>query len=84
MKQTDTTPFFGICLLLLFVSACATVNPRPDYDRTAQLITQATGQESVHRPEDAALVKNKVDELLAGGVTAQEAVQLCLVNNPKL
>lgn len=84
MKQTDTIPFLGICALLLLVSACATVNPRPDYDRAAQLITQATGQESVSRPEDDALVKNKVDELLASGITAYEAAQICLLNNPKL
>jgi len=71
-------------VLLFLVSACVTVNPRPDYDRTAQLITQATGQEPVYRPDDDALVKNTVDELLAGGVTAQEAVQLCLLNNLKL
>ena len=71
-------------MLLFLVSACVTVNPRPDYDRTAQLITQATGQEPVYRPDDDALVKNTVDELLAGGVTAQEAVQLCLLNNLKL
>jgi cobalt-zinc-cadmium efflux system outer membrane protein len=84
MKQIETTPFFGRCLLLLLLSACATANPQPDYERTAQLITQATGQESVYRPDDAAVVKNTVDELLAGGVTAQEAVQLCLLYNPKL
>ena len=84
MKQTDTTPFLEICLLLLFVSACATVNPRPDYDRTAQLITQATGQKPVYHPDDEAVVKTTVEALLADGVTAQEAVQLCLVNNPTL
>lgn len=84
MKHTDTILFLGICLLLLLVSACATVNPQLDYDRTAQLITQATGQESVYRPEDEAVVKTTVDALLASGITAQEAVQLCLVNNPTL
>jgi cobalt-zinc-cadmium efflux system outer membrane protein len=84
MKQTETTPYLGICVLLLLVNACTMVSPRPDYERTAQLITQAIGQEPVYRPEDEAVVKNTVDELLAGGVTAQEAVQLCLLNNPKL
>lgn len=73
-----------MCVLLFLVSACATVNLRPDYDRAAQLITQATGQEPVYRPDDTAMVKNTVDALLAGGVTAQEAVQLCLLNNPTL
>lgn len=71
-------------VLLFLVSACATVDPRPDYDWTAQLITQAIGQEPVYRPDDEAVVKTTVDALLAGGVTAQEAVQLCLLNNPKL
>lgn len=84
MKQTQTIPFPGVCLLLLLMSACATVNPRPDYDRTAQLITQATGQESIYHPEDEAVVKNTAEALLAGGITAQEALQLCLLNNPKL
>lgn len=84
MTQTPTTSFFGMCVLLFLVSACATVNPRLDYDRAAQLITQATGQEPVYRPEDDMVVKNKVDELLTDGITAHEAVQICFLNNPKL
>ena len=52
MKQTDTIPFLGICVLLLLVSACATANPRPDYDRTAQRITQATGQKPIYRHDN--------------------------------
>ena len=83
MKQTGTILFFPLGMLL-FLSACATVNPRPDYDRAAQLITQATGQEPVYGPDDEAVVKKAVDDLLTGGLTAQEAVQLCLLNNPTL
>lgn len=84
MKLTETILIFPLGMLLLFLSACATVNPRPDYDRAAQLITQATGQEPVYRPDDQAVVKKAVDDLLANGITAQEAVQLCLLNNPTL
>jgi len=84
MTHTQTPLVRGMCALLLFLSACATVNPRPDYDRTAQLVTHATGHELVYRPEDDAVVQAKVDELLANGITAHEAVQLCLLNNPKL
>ncbi len=84
MKHRQWTAYALGCTLLLMGAGCATVNPRPDYDRTAQLITQATGQEPVYRPDDDAVVKNTVDALLAGGITAQEAVQLCLLNNPKL
>ncbi|MGE0682507.1 MAG: TolC family protein [Candidatus Binatia bacterium] len=84
MKQTQPILFGGLRVLFLLMSACATVNPHPDYERTTQLIRQATGQESVYHPDDDAVVKSTVDELLAGGVTAQEAMQLCLLNNPKL
>jgi cobalt-zinc-cadmium efflux system outer membrane protein len=82
MKQTQTIG--GMCVLLLLMSACATVNPRPDYDKAAHFVTQATGQESVYRPDDETLVASTVKELLAGGVTATEAIQLCLLNNPRL
>jgi cobalt-zinc-cadmium efflux system outer membrane protein len=84
MKQTQTTLFGGMCVLSLLVGACTTVNPRPDYDKAAHFVTQATGQESLYRPDDETLVASTVEELLAGGITANEAVQLCLLNNPRL
>ena len=81
MKQTYTTL---VGTFLLIVSGCVTVNPRPDYDRAVQLVTHATGAETVYHPEEDALIKSKLDELLTGGVTAREAAQLRLLNNPQL
>jgi cobalt-zinc-cadmium efflux system outer membrane protein len=84
MKQTKTTPLLSVGISLFLVNAFATVNPRPDYDRVVQRVTQATGQRPVYRPDDEAIVKQAVDKLLADGLTAQEAVQLCLLHNPTL
>ncbi len=63
---------------------CATIEPRLDYDRAVGHIADATGYESVYRPGDEAVVKEKVDELMTGGLTVSEAVEVCLLNNPRL
>jgi len=69
---------------LLALAGCVDVNPRMDYDRAATHIAEATGQTAVYRPGDEEIVEHKVDSLLADGVTASEAVQICLLNNPRL
>jgi cobalt-zinc-cadmium efflux system outer membrane protein len=69
---------------LVVVAGCATVNPRPDYERAAREVSQAVGHESVYQPGDEEIVARKVTELLDGGITANEASQLCLLNNPRL
>lgn len=71
-------------VLLLFSSGCAVVDPQPDYDRAVQYIAQATGQGLVYRPGREDLVASQTQALLANGLTAQEAVQICLLNNPRL
>ena len=63
---------------------CATVDPRLDYDRTARYITAATGHENIYRPGDEAVVEAKLTELMSGGLTASEAVEVCLLNNRRL
>jgi cobalt-zinc-cadmium efflux system outer membrane protein len=68
----------------LMIAGCATVHPRPDYDRAAARITGATGQAEVYQPGDEEACAARVDELLEGGITADEAVQICLLNNPSL
>ena len=71
-------------LLGLALGGCATVEPGADYGRAVSLIAQATGSAHVYSPADDAIVDTKVEELLAGGLTAEEAVQICLLNNPAL
>ncbi len=72
---------FGV---LVVVGGCATVNPKQDYDRVGQRVIEATGQDRVYRPEDDALVEELVEELLQDGISADEAVQISLLNNPSL
>ena len=43
---------FCICPALALSSGCATVNPRHDYERTADYIADATGHPDVYRPDD--------------------------------
>lgn len=63
---------------------CATVDPRPDYDRVTRHIANATGNENVYRPNDDALVDELVNELVRDGISTDEAVQISLLNNPSL
>lgn len=68
----------GLALLtggLAVTSAgCATVNPRPDFQRTARIIAQHTGIDDTYDPQAEALVEAKVSALVADGLTTNEAV----------
>ena len=66
------------------LAGCATVDPRLDYARLGRQVTEATGQERVYQPEDDDLIPGLVEELLREGITAGEAAQICLLNNPTL
>lgn len=68
-----------ICILLV---GCATVDPKRDYGAVTQHVAEATGQDSVYRPDQEDAVESRVEALLAGGLAADEAVQVCLLNNP--
>ncbi len=70
--------------IALALAGCATVDPRQDYQTTIERITEATGYETVYRPDEDELVQEQVDSLLSGGLTADEAAQVCLLNNPDL
>lgn len=76
-----------ITLCLAFgglLGGCATVDPGPDYDRAAQHVARATGHQNLYRPGDDETVEAKVQELLVDGLSADEAVRICLLNNPRL
>ena len=64
-------------------SGCATVDPRPDYRQVDQHVATALGT-PVERREDAAAAQALIDARLAGGLTAAEALELCLINNPRI
>jgi cobalt-zinc-cadmium efflux system outer membrane protein len=65
-------------------AGCATVNPRLDYERVGQLVAETTGQESLYQPGDNEWIAERLDDLLRDGITVDEAVQVCLLNNPTL
>lgn len=65
-------------------SGCATVDPTLDYDRARQHITDATGHENIYRPGNDAVVEARLDVLMTDGLTAPEAVEVCLLNNRRL
>lgn len=69
-------------LACLSVSTGCMVNASKDYDRTAQLIATRTAVTQPYQPDAEELVASRVDALLAGGLTAEEAVELTLLNNP--
>lgn len=65
----------------LLLSGCASINPGPDYERTARIIAERTGVEDVYDPQTEAAIEGKVGELLDGGLTTDEAVRVALLNN---
>lgn len=68
----------------LFIAGCATVDPRRDYDSAQRHVAEATGQAATLALEDRDAIRALVAERLNGGLTADEAVQVALLNNPKI
>jgi len=70
--------------LMLTLGGCATVDPTPDYEWARDEVTAATGEEALFQPGEEQQVAERVGELLDGGLTAQESVQVSLLNNGEL
>ncbi len=77
------TRIIAVFVLLACVSGCG-VHPEQDYRAAQQHIARATGEPDSYVPGEDHLIADKVKELLANGVTAREAVQIALLNNPTL
>ena len=72
-------------LAVLVVSVgCATVNPKPDYDRTRALIERSTGVAESYSPEEDELLADELSAYLSDGLTLDEATRIALLNNRKL
>ncbi|MFQ5463666.1 MAG: TolC family protein [Phycisphaerae bacterium] len=74
------------CLVITaaWLNGCATVNPSHDYEQVGRHVLEATGGERVYRPEDDRLVAGIVAALSQDGISAAEATEICLLNNPHL
>lgn len=68
----------------VLVAGCLPIDPKPDYERASALIGAATGVETIYQPGDDEMVAAHVEALLVDGLSADEAVQLCLLNNLEL
>lgn len=71
-------------LAIVGAAGCATVKPQGDYDRVSQFVEQSTGKKITVDPETLDEVHETPELLLGDGLTADEAVQLALINNPRL
>jgi len=67
-----------------WLGGCATVDPRADFARAHRHIAGATDVESLYDPEGEAQVSEYVGCLLEDGLSADEAVQVSLLNHPVL
>lgn len=83
-RITISRSLIGCVSACSLVCGCIAVNPESDYTRARQTIMETTGSGSVFEPEDASAVEAAVDERMKGGITLDEAVEICLLNNPSL
>lgn len=74
----------GLMFVLLFLPACATVDPSEDFSRTRRLIMDSTGAAEVYDPDRPPLSSKQIDEILIDGLSLDEALGLALVNNRRL
>jgi cobalt-zinc-cadmium efflux system outer membrane protein len=71
----------GLLLALFVVPGCVRVDATPDYHRAAGVIGQRTGATEVYDPAIDEEIERRVDTLLEGGLTSDEAVRVALLNN---
>lgn len=63
---------------------CASLDARPDMERAAQFMERAVGAPGELLSRDGAAAETATRELLDSGMSAEEAVQVALLNNPRV
>src|SRR5262245_42943691 len=71
-------------VLSLFGCAGCAVNSGPDFHQAAARVEHSTGQSASYQPDLDDQTPARVKALLDGGLTADAAVQICLLNNREL
>jgi len=73
-------------LVSVVLGSCATVDPQPEWQKLAALSKERAPAELIWQQSDtdAQVVRDKVQELLADGLSRQDAVQVALLNSPEL
>ncbi|MEP0848075.1 MAG: TolC family protein [Phycisphaerae bacterium] len=72
------------CAVAAAIAGCASVNPRPDYQRAAEHVRRSAGVERLFDPEQLEADARYIDECLSDGLTAEEAARVALLNNVEL
>jgi cobalt-zinc-cadmium efflux system outer membrane protein len=66
------------------LAGCATVDPRPDYERARDEIRSSTGEVDIFDPEGPALPAEEIQAMLSDGLGLEEATRLALLDNRRL
>lgn len=77
-----TTPL--LLSVPLFFAGCASLDARQDLDRSAKLVETAVGVPAATLLADQQVARLKTADLLAAGLTSDEAVQVAMLNNPRV
>lgn len=93
-QQTTILPFHGarislccnvgLAAIATTLAGCTQVQPKADYERTRQLVVEATGTGTVYDPDAPLLTDEELDAILRDGLTLEEAVRIALLNNRRL
>lgn len=74
------------CAALVVVAGCASVPKGEGHEEVSGLVESKTGHQTGWEagPPEADAVRKRIREMLEGGLTAEEAVRIALVNSPAL
>ncbi|WP_373045718.1 TolC family protein [Vulgatibacter sp.] len=75
-----------LLLLLLATTGCATFSPERGHDQVEALVQERTGLQTGWGEGEpgAEDIADRVEKLLAEGLTRQRAIEIALVNNPEI
>lgn len=82
-KKTLLLVSLGTCCLTL-LSACASVDPKEEFARARQLTKESTGAAEVFDPGQPPMSQDEISQMLADGLTLDEALALALTNSRRL
>ncbi len=74
----------AVALVLTGLTGCASLDPAHDYHRAAKQVEVATGVDDLYQPELEADIQQRIGAMLEDGLSAEEAVRICLLNNPRI
>ena len=85
-RRRERSTGFAAVLAVALLTGCASTNPQPVVDRVDADVARRTGRRIFWNQDGDAdeAVRRAVKEMLADGVTEDEAVQIALINNRSL